>query len=256
MHLLITNDDGVDAPGLLALAQALRNDFQLSILAPERNWSACGHVKTLNRPLYVRDTKLDDGTPALACDGAPTDCVALALLGLIEQPIDLVVSGINPLANLGQDLTYSGTVMAAMEAAIFGVPGVALSLDRGKPGFDIRNFKTAAQVGASIIRQITAKHFSEDLFFNINLPNRSMDKIRGVAITRQGTRIYRDKLELRPDSNGQPSYWIAGDAPTGIAEPGTDFWALANDHVSITPLQLDLTAGDQIPDIEGWALKL
>jgi 5'-nucleotidase len=255
MHLLITNDDGIRAPGLLALVRALRNDYRLSILAPERNWSACGHVKTLRRPLYVRDTKLSDGTPALVSDGSPSDCVALALLGLVDDPIDLVVSGINSLANLGQDVTYSGTVMAAMEAAIFGVPGIALSLDRGHEEGGDHDFEPAARVGATIIRQIATKRIARGIFFNINIPDLPQDEIGGVAITRQGTRVYRDKLEKRADTDDGSSYWIAGDAPTGLREPGTDFWALAHSHVSITPLQLDLTAGDHIPDIEGWSLK-
>jgi 5'-nucleotidase len=255
MHLLVTNDDGVDAPGLLALAQALRNDFKLSIIAPDRNWSACGHVKTLNRPLHVRKVKLSDGTPALSSDGAPSDCVALALLGLIDEPIDIVVSGINPFANLGQDLTYSGTVMAAMEAAIFGIPGIAFSLDRSSSLGDLQDFETAAQVGASIIKQISARHLSDGVFLNINIPNQPLNKIQGVSITRQGTRVYRDQLEMRPDSSGQTSYWIAGETPTGIIEPGTDFWALANDCVSITPLSLDLTDAEKISTVETWQLK-
>lgn len=254
MHLLVTNDDGVDAPGLLALAQALRNDFKLSIIAPDRNWSACGHVKTLNRPLHVRKVKLSDGTPALSSDGAPSDCVALALLGLINEPIDIVVSGINPLANLGQDLTYSGTVMAAMEAAIFGIPGIAFSLDRSSSLGDLQDFETAAQVGASIIKQISARHLSDGVFLNINIPNRPLNKIQGVAITRQGTRVYRDQLEMRPDSRGQNSYWITGEPPTGIQDPGSDFWALAHDYISITPLSLDLTDKEKIPAIETWKL--
>jgi 5'-nucleotidase len=129
MHILVTNDDGVFAPGLLALAQALRPLGKVSVLAPDRNWSASGHVKTLHRPLRVKEVKLADDSPAQASDGAPSDCVALALMGLIEEPIDLVVSGINPYANLGYDLTYSGTVTAAMEAVIAGVPAIAVSVD-------------------------------------------------------------------------------------------------------------------------------
>src|SRR5512135_3876383 len=128
MHILATNDDGVWAPGLLALAQEMRKLGRVTILGPDRNWSVSGHVKTLDRPLRVRETTLDDGSKALASDGAPSDCVALALLGLID-PIDMVVSGINPTANIGHDVTYSGTVTAAMEAAIWGLPGVAVSLD-------------------------------------------------------------------------------------------------------------------------------
>lgn len=256
MHLLITNDDGIDSPGLLALAQALGKNYRISVLAPDRNWSACGHVKTLNRPLYVHDTQLEDGTPAYSSNGAPSDCVALALLGFIDDTIDMVISGINPLANLGQDLTYSGTVMAAMEAAIFGVPGIALSLDQNRPGGDLRTFQKAADVAASIIRQIAGMRQSEGVFLNINIPARPREEIRGIAITRQGTRIYRDKLELREDNDGQPSYWIGGDAPTGIQEPGTDFWALAHAQVSITPLSLDLTDQDKIAAVETWSLKI
>src|SRR5512137_511771 len=128
MHILLTNDDGVYAPGLLALAQEMKKIGKVTIVAPDRNWSASGHVKTMERPLRVKETHLADGTPALASDGAPSDCVALALLGLIEEKIDLVVSGINPNANIGHDLTYSGTVTAAMEASIAGIPGLAFSL--------------------------------------------------------------------------------------------------------------------------------
>ncbi len=129
MHILVTNDDGVNAPGLLALAQSMRELGTVTVLAPDRNWSASGHVKTLDRPLRVKDALLADGTLALASDGAPSDCVALAVLGLLTDPVDLVVSGINPGLNVGHDLTYSGTVTAAMEGAISGLPSVSVSLD-------------------------------------------------------------------------------------------------------------------------------
>src|SRR3990172_2886649 len=126
MHILVTNDDGIQAAGLHALAQALRPLGDVTVLAPDRNWSASGHVKTMHRPLRVREVELPDGTPALSSDGAPSDCVALAVLGVLDRPIDMVVSGINPNANLGHDVTYSGTVTAAMEAAIQGLPGIAV----------------------------------------------------------------------------------------------------------------------------------
>lgn len=134
MHILLTNDDGILAPGLLALAERLKQEHTLTILAPDRNWSASGHVKTMHKPLRVWETKLADGSPAYACDGAPSDCVALALLGFVRDPIDLVVSGINPLANLSHDMTYSGTVTAAMESTISGLMGLAISLD-GSEGY-------------------------------------------------------------------------------------------------------------------------
>jgi 5'-nucleotidase len=129
MHILVTNDDGVFAPGLLALANELRKIGDVSVVAPDRNWSASGHVKTLSRPLRAKKVSLADGSDALACDGAPSDCVALPVLGLLDKPVEMVVSGINPNANLGHDVTYSGTVTAAMEAAIWNLPGIAVSLD-------------------------------------------------------------------------------------------------------------------------------
>ena len=241
MHILLTNDDGIEAPGLLAIAQALKSNFRLTVIAPDRNWSACGHVKTLDRPLRIRNTELSDGTPALSTDGAPSDCVALALLGLIKEPIGLVVSGINPHANIGQDLTYSGTVMAAMEAVIAGVPGIALSLDKPNSGAQLSDFDVAAKIGASLVKQFLAIELPKDFFLNINIPNLIRKQIGGVAITRQGTRVYRDVLVERSDPLGRPYYWIGGDAPGGIDEPGTDYWALAQGYVSITPIHHDLT---------------
>src|SRR5512133_3211567 len=129
MQFLVTNDDGVYAPGLLALVQELRKLGEVSVLAPDHNWSASGHVKTLSRPLRVKPFLLADGTTALSSDGAPSDCIALGIMGIIEKPIDMVISGINPNANIGHDVTYSGTVTAAMEAAISGIPAIAVSLD-------------------------------------------------------------------------------------------------------------------------------
>lgn len=144
MNILVTNDDGVTAPGLLALVQAMRKVGEVAILAPDRNWSGGGHVKTIERPLRIKEVKLADGTPALASDGAPSDCVALALLGYISQRIDLVVSGINPIANMGHDVTYSGTVTAAMEAVIWGVPGIAVSLNSEENHMPVLDYQAAA----------------------------------------------------------------------------------------------------------------
>ena len=147
MHILVTNDDGVQAPGLLALAQELRRLGEVTVFAPDRNWSASGHVKTLDRSLRVREETLADGSPALSTDGAPSDSVALALLGLVKQKIALVVSGINPHENIGHDVTYSGTVTAAMEAVIGGVPGMAVSLHAPDDFHGLLDYSTAARVG-------------------------------------------------------------------------------------------------------------
>ena len=252
MHILVTNDDGVTAPGLLALAGEMRSLGQVTVLAPERNWSASGHVKTLHRPLRVKETLLADGSPALATDGAPSDCVALAALGLLPHKIDLVVSGINPNANLGHDVTYSGTVTAAMEAAIWGLPGVAVSLDSPEAYLGALDYRPAARVAGRVVSAIHKNGLPRDVLLNVNVPYLQEDEIKGIAFTRQGLRVYRDTLVVRADPRGKPYYWIGGEAPTGVREDGTDFGALAEGYVSITPLQLDLTAHAWLEELRGW----
>src|SRR5512145_3333457 len=154
MHILVTNDDGVQAPGLLALAQAMRKLGQVTVFAPDRNWSASGHVKTLERPLRVAETMLADGTTAFTSDGAPSDCVALPLLGFVEK-VDLVVSGINPFSNIGHDVTYSGTVTAAMEAVIAGVPGIAFSLaSQDKPANVPTDYGPAGEIAKRVVQKV------------------------------------------------------------------------------------------------------
>jgi len=256
MHILVTNDDGIAAPGLLALAGALQSVGQVTVLAPERNWSASGHVKTMHRPLRVWPTEIGSGIQALATDGAPSDCVALAVLGLVEPRIDAVVSGINPHANLGHDVTYSGTVTAAMEAAIAGLPGLAVSLDSPEGHLGPLDYSTAAAVAARLTAQVLARPLPPGLLLNINVPYGPVESIHGVAITRQGLRVYRDELVRREDPRGRPYYWIGGESPTGVADAGTDIGALAAGYVSVTPLQLDLTAHDRMADLEGWKLQL
>lgn len=249
-HILVTNDDGVQAPGLLALAQAMRSLGQVTVLAPERNWSASGHVKTLDRPLRVRETVLADGSPALQSDGAPSDCVALALLGLVGK-VDLVVSGINPHANLGHDVTYSGTVTAAMEAVINGVPGLAFSLDGPENG-ERPDYTAAAAIARRIVHEVLRRGLPNGILLNVNIPYLPLTEIKGIQVTRQGLRIYRDALEKRIDPRGQPYYWIGGESPSGLVEADTDFGALHHGYVSVTPLQLDLTAHQYLPLFREW----
>ena len=252
MHLLVTNDDGVTAPGLLVLAEELRKSYQVTILAPDRNWSASGHVKTMHRPLRVKEVILGDGTIALASDGAPSDCVALAMLGLIPDDIDLVVSGINPNANLGHDVTYSGTVTAAMEASIWGIPGVAVSLDSPENHLGDLDYGPAARVARKVVDKVIKNQLHSKTVLNVNVPYLLDSEIKGYQITRQGLRVYKDRLDRRFDPRGRPYYWIGGDAPTGIPEQGTDFGSLVNGYVSITPLQLDLTAIDILCSLQDW----
>ncbi len=252
MHILVTNDDGVTAPGLAALAAALRESGlgQVTVLAPDRNWSASGHVKTLHKPLRVKRAHLSDGMEALACDGAPSDCVALAFLGVIKEKIDLVVSGINPFPNLGHDITYSGTVTAAMEGAISGVPAIAVSLDSTKLG----DYGPAAHAAVRVAREVIARGLPPYTLLNLNVPGLPENEIKGIRITRQGLSVYRDELVERLDPRGQPYYWIGGEAPIGKLEERTDFAALAEGYISITPLQLDLTAHAMIDSLREWKL--
>lgn len=251
-HILVTNDDGVFAPGLLALAQEVRKLGKVSILAPDRNWSGGGHVKTLDRALRVKEVRLADGTQAFASDGAPSDCVALATLGYFKEPIDLVVSGINAGANLGHDVTYSGTVTAAMEAVIANVPGIAVSLETIEEHIGDIDYGPAARIAGKIVQQVIENGLSHETLLNVNVPLLPEEKIRGIKITRQGLRVYHSRLDERTDPRGRPYYWIGGDAPTGVPERGTDVGALAEGFVSITPLQLDLTAYRTLTDLNTW----
>lgn len=241
MHILVTNDDGITAPGLLALASEMKRIGKVSILAPDRNWSASGHVKTMHRPLRVKEITLADGSSAWASDGAPSDCVALGLLGYIPEKIDLVVSGINPNANIGHDVTYSGTVTAAMEAAIGGVPGIAFSLHTPADFLGLLDFAPAARIAYRIVSKVIEDGKLRNLLLNVNIPYLPIDEIKGILVTRQGLRVYRDRLDQRQDPRGKPYYWIGGEAPTAIPDEGTDFGALVQGYVSVTPLHLDLT---------------
>jgi 5'-nucleotidase len=252
MHILVTNDDGVHAPGLLALVQAMRLIGEVTVFAPDRNWSASGHVKTLDRPIRVTETVLADGSTAFMSDGAPSDCVALPLLGYVDK-VDLVVSGINPFSNIGHDVTYSGTVTAAMEAVIAGVPGIAFSLaSQDKPENVPTDYGPAAEIAKRVVQTAINAGLMKGVVLNVNIPYLSVDEMKGIVITRQGLRVYRDALDRRVDPRGRPYYWIGGEAPTGVNEEGTDVGALAAGYVSITPLQLDLTHYKAMDTLKTW----
>jgi 5'-nucleotidase len=203
-HILVTNDDGITSPGLLALKDVLAEVGRVTVLAPNHNWSASGHVKTMHKPLRVDDVTLPDGTSALTTDGAPSDAVALAFLGIVERPIDMVVAGINRGANLGHDVTYSGTVTAAMEGVIAGVPAIAVSLNsRTYDDFDM-----AGRFAARLAHQVLARGLPEGVLLNANVPPlpadqvQVADQIAGVLVTRMGLRIYADQVGRR---TGPPS---------------------------------------------------
>lgn len=252
MHILVTNDDGITAPGLLALAQEMRKLGDVTVLAPDRNWSASGHVKTLERPLRAKEVSLLEGITALATDGAPSDCVALAVLGILPRKVDLVVSGINPHANLGHDVTYSGTVTAAMEAAIWDLPGIAVSLDSPANHLAVLDYGPAARVARRVVTTVFRCGLPVNTLLNVNVPYLPEEELGAILITRQGLRVYKDELDSRLDPRGRPYYWIGGEAPTGVPDEGTDFGALAAGCVSITPLHLDLTNHQALKALREW----
>jgi len=252
-HILVTNDDGIHAPGLLSLAQEMRKLGKVSVLAPDRNWSASGHVKTLDRPLRIGEVFLSDGSAALSCDGAPSDCVALAICGYFQEKIDLVVSGINPYANLGHDVTYSGTVTAAMEAAIWEVPSIAVSLDSPEKLHAIVDYGPAAVYAGRIAQSVLHNRLPHNTLLNVNVPYLTLEMIKGVQVTHMGLRVYHDRVIERKDPRGKPYYWVFGDAPSGIPEEGSDIGALADGYVSLSPIHLDLTNYYFLPELKTWS---
>ncbi len=235
--ILVSNDDGLHAPGLVALAQGLATAGDVVVVAPERNWSAVGHTKTMHKPLRAVEVTLGDGVHAYQASGSPSDCVSLGLLGLVGRHVDLVVSGINDGANVGTDLLYSGTFAAAAEAAVAGTPAFAISLDVGA----YLNYSAAARFAATLARQLLAHPAEPPWLLNVNVPDLPEGELAAVEVTRLGTRIYQDALVERLDPRGRRYYWIGGGVPSGLAEEGTDIGALAVGHISITPVRLDLT---------------
>jgi 5'-nucleotidase len=250
--ILVTNDDGVDSPGLSALARALKGVDDVCVIAPNRNWTAAGHTKTLDRPLRVREITVP-GTrlSGFSSVGSQSDCVALGFLGLAPQRPGLVVSGINTGPNMGSDITYSGTVSAAMEGVVSGVPAIAVSLG----AYDDWNFAYAAQFAARLARRVLREGLASDVLLNVNVPRGRRADIKGVQVTRLGRREYRDELIRRKDPFGRDYFWIGGGPPGGAGEPGTDLHAVAAGYVSVTPVQMDLTNHELIEHIAGWGLR-
>jgi 5'-nucleotidase len=249
MYLLLTNDDGIQSTGLLALKRALEKDHEVVVFAPDRNWSAAGHSRRLHDPLTVRTLMLEDGSTVTVSDGTPSDCVALALMGLVPGRPDLVVSGINRGPNVGSDVTYSGTVAAAMEAILFGVPGIAISLD----GFSGWDFSFAAEFARHLVAEVGRRGLPPEVLLSVNVPNVPAGQVKGVLPTRLGKRVYRDELVLVDERDGQQTYRLEGPLPTGELLPGTDVAALAESYISITPLHLDLTAHRFLEEMREWA---
>lgn len=243
MRILVTNDDGVNAPGITALAEALREIADVVVVAPDRNRSGASHSLTLSRPLYVEHLSEN----VISVQGTPTDCVHLALTGLLDVVPDIVVSGINAGANLGDDVVYSGTVGAALEGRFLGFPSLAVSLVE-----DNTHYRTAAIVVRDIVKHLLKCNLSKTTTLNINVPNVSLDNIEGYEITRLGSRHSAEPAIKQTDPRGREIYWIGAVGEEDDSTQGTDFYAVRHNKVSITPLDVDLTNFQSFDEVSHW----
>lgn len=244
MKILISNDDGVLAPGLAALERALSTIADIKTMAPDRNRSGASNSLTLSRPLRVR--QLDNAQYSV--EGTPTDCVHLALTGFFEDRFDMVVSGINHGANLGDDVLYSGTVAAAMEGRNLGLPAIAVSM----VGDNINHYATGALIVKQLVMKLSVNRLPSQTILNVNVPDLPISEIKGIQVTRLGTRHMAEPLMEEKDPRGHTIYWIGPPGPEADAGPGTDFSAVSQGYVSITPLQLDLTHYKIFNQVSEW----
>jgi 5'-nucleotidase len=244
MKILVSNDDGYQSPGLLALAAALRVIAEVVVVAPERDRSGSSNSLTLDVPL--RASRTESGF--IRVDGTPTDCVHLAITGLLDDEPDLVVAGINHGPNLGDDVLYSGTVAAATEGRFLGLPAIAISMDAHEP----RNLGTAARVAVRLVEHLRAAPLEPNLILNVNVPDRPFDDLAGFAATRLGHRHKAEPVVTSKDPRGRTIYWVGTAGPEQDAGPGTDFHAVRNGFVSVTPLQVDLTRHAALEPLGRW----
>ncbi|MDO9423599.1 MAG: 5'/3'-nucleotidase SurE [Methylobacter sp.] len=244
MHILLSNDDGYLAEGLIALAGALSLHAEISVVAPDRNRSAASNSLTLEMPL--RAYAMDNGF--IKVDGTPTDCVHLAITGLLVKEPDMVFAGINHGSNLGDDVLYSGTVAAATEGRFLGLPAVAISLAGSNP----THFDTAAHVAVTLLQQLINKPLPQDTILNVNVPDVAIKDLKGYRATRLGQRHKSEPVIKSKDPRGRIIYWVGPPGAEQDAGPGTDFYAINTGFVSVTPLQVDLTRYERINDLKAW----
>jgi 5'-nucleotidase len=247
-RILISNDDGIHAPGIKALAEGLSPLGEVSIMAPLTEQSATSHSLTLYRPLRVKEM----APRTYAVEGTPTDCVLLAVREFLPERPDLVVSGVNQGPNMGEDVIYSGTVAAAMEGAILGVPSIAVSL----ASWEVFDFTPAAAIARAVAEAMLSAGPPARFLVNINVPPLPLDEIRGVRVTRLGTRVYNDAIVKKTDPRGRAYYWIGGAKPSWEPGADTDFAAVEEGYVSLTPLLLDITAAAGFDFLRGLDIRI
>lgn len=248
MRILVSNDDGVSAPGIRILANELATIAEIIVVAPDRNRSGASNSLSLTRP--VRLKQLDNGHYSV--EGTPTDCVHLALTGLIDGTVDMVVSGVNDGANLGDDILYSGTVAAAMEGRHLGLPAIALSM----VGENIQHYATAAKIARQLVLQLSQSALPSQTILNVNVPNLPLEQLEGIEVTRLGTRHSAEPMVKQTDPRGRPIYWVGPPGVEADAGPGTDFYAISQRRVSITPLHLDMTHYKLFDQLAEWVGEL
>lgn len=244
MRILISNDDGISATGIKTLADELSTVADIEVMAPDRNRSGASNSLTLSRPLSVR--QLNDHFYSV--EGTPTDCVHLALTGFFDKTIDMVVSGINEGANLGDDILYSGTVAAAMEGRYLGLPSIALSM----VGRNIQHYQTGAIIARQLVMKLSTHPLPSQTILNVNIPDLPISKIKGIQITRSGTRHVAEPMVKEFDPRGRTIYWVGPPGEEADAGPGTDFYAVKQGSVSITPLHLDMTHYKVFDHLSTW----
>jgi 5'-nucleotidase len=249
MQILITNDDGINAPGLRRLFDALKEVGKVIVVAPDKNQSAAGHSLTLHKPLRIEKHQRN----WYAINGTPTDCVNLAVNSILKKKKpDMLVSGINQGGNLGDDITYSGTVSAAVEGTLLGIPSLAISVD-GRGDID---YTAASLFALKLVKTVSEKGMPKNTLLNVNIPNLPIREITGVTITRQGKRIWEDSIVEKVDPRGQKYYWIGGNDRGWRQEDRTDIQAVREGYISITPLHLDMTNYRALEELNSWEIKL
>ncbi len=244
MHILLSNDDGFEAPGIIALAQGLSDIAELTVVAPDRDRSGASNSLTIELPIRART--MPNGF--IRVDGTPTDCVHLAITGLLDTEPDMVVAGINAGANLGDDVLYSGTVAAAMEGRFLGLPAMAVSL----AGHDLRHVETAVRITKILVGRLLTHPLPSDTLLNVNVPDIPFAELKGMRATRLGSRHKSEPVIKSHDPRGRQIYWVG---PPGMAQDAneeTDFYAVANGYVSVTPIKIDLTRHDAIANVADW----
>lgn len=248
LKILLTNDDGVYAKGLAVLADALNDIAQINVVAPDRNRSGASNSLTLSAPLRVKYLENE----MMSVEGTPTDCVHVAITGLLPHAPDMVISGINAGANLGDDVWYSGTVAAAMEGRFLGLPAIAISL----AGENLQYYSTAGMVIYKIVERLQVEPLPVSTILNINVPDVPYGDLQGFEVTRLGTRHSAEPTIRQLDPRGHPVYWVGPAGAAADAGPGTDFAAIAHKRVSITPIRIDLTHHEVFDQLSSWAKKL